>query len=90
MGFDLYGFKKGSFSANIDHFGPLWILVSNLCSFTDEQFLRGFFNNFEKFTKDEELHISQCLETYLECSPPNEHLLVFYSFVKDSGGFIIC
>ena len=88
MGFDLYGFKKGVFSANSHHFSPLWDLVSNLCSFTDEQYERGCFNDYKEFTKEETIHIVECLDAYLKTTR-NDHLMMFYLFVKDSGGFMI-
>jgi hypothetical protein len=88
MGFDLVGFKKGEFSANAHDFRDLWELVSNSCVFTNEQYLRGCFNDFKEFTKDESLHIARCLESYLDTTR-NDHLMMFYLFVKDSGGFMI-
>ena len=88
MGFDLYGLKKGFFSANIRGFRNLWLDVSHLCSFTNEQYERGLFNDYEEFSEQEAFHISECLESYLNTTH-NEHLLMFYSFVKESGGFVI-
>ena len=88
MGFDLYGSKKGVFSASIHNFSPLWDLVSNLCAFTNEQYERGCFNDFKEFSQDESLHIAECLEVYLDTNR-NDHLMMFYLFVKDSEGFMI-
>ena len=91
MGFDLYGLRKGDFSANIHDFRTLWIDVSNLCSFTIEQYERGCFNDYKEFSEKEALHISECLESYLNTNifNYNELLLIFYFFVRDSGGFVI-
>ena len=91
MGFDLYGHKKGFFSANIRGFRNLLVDVSNLCSFTNEQYERGLFNDYEEFSEQEAFHISECLESYLNTNRPNidEHLLMFCFFVRDSGGFVI-
>ena len=90
MGLDLYGFLKGEFSANIRNFRPLWNPVSNSCLFTDEQSLRGCFNDYEEISKDECDHIIECLDVYLKNnSNPNHHLLMFYLFVKDSDGFMV-
>jgi hypothetical protein len=88
MGFDLTGFKKGEFSASNHNFEPLWFLVSNLCEFTDEQYERGCHNDFKEFSKDESLYIAECLEVYLDTNR-NDHLMMFYLFVKDSEGFMI-
>ena len=91
MGFDLYGLKKVFFSANIHSFRNLWVDVANLCSFTNEQYDRGCFNDFNEFSESEAFHISECLESYINTTikNPNDHLLMFYFFVKDSGGFVI-
>ena len=88
MGYDLYGFEKGVYSANIYTFKPLWGLVAYLCAFDEKQYNKGCFNDFDEFTKKETFHISQCLEIYLKNNEDYD-LLKFYLFVKDSGGFVI-
>ncbi len=92
MGFDLYGVRNGVFSCNVHNFRPLWLLVSNICNFTNEQFERGCFNEYDQFSKIECDHIIACLDVYLKENigpDPNHHLLMFYCFVKDSDGFAI-
>ena len=88
IGYDLIGVRKCVLSADTFKFRRLWLLVSNLCSFTDEQYDKGCFNNFEEFVKDEAFRISQCLETYLNTNR-DYNWLMFYLFVKDAGGCVI-
>ena len=67
MEIEFYGIKKGFFSSNIHNFRQLWQLVSLICSFTNEQYERGRYNsNSEKFTEEEAIHISECLQSYLD------------------------
>ena len=73
---------------NVHSFTSLWALISNLCSFTNEEYERGCSNDFKEFTEKESLHITECLEAYLKTNQ-NDHLMMFYLFVKDSGGFMI-
>ena len=92
MGFDLYGVKNGIFSCNVFNFSNLWFLVSGICNFTNEQYLRGCSNDYNEFSKVECDYIIACIDVYLENNVgphPNHHLLMFYLFVKDSGGFAI-
>jgi hypothetical protein len=94
MGFDLYGSKKGVFSANVHDFRNLWHFVCDLCDFDEEQRDRGTFNDFNEFNTYEAFYIEHVLKNYIFYYgnvhiSPTVNLKMFYLFVKDSGGFVI-